>query len=820
MPKKKDPANDLDRYYKYLPDDLRVRVVYNVMIIHGQRSLTTYTQELESFRDGLRVDGIEPRVEVRLFDDETFLAENAPCQHGYGAITETVLNRCVYVFLFVDEHFIKSWRDISSNQALNGLMYNRDRKWRLIPIQVLSSEEMRNRHLRMPMGLDAFNFLRYHEHDQGDSRKEALMKIMHKSVQERREMEEKILRQQLEWIKNNKPTFESGTMGDKNAKMPDIQVDGETTPNGAYRNLIIENFGNLQIGSECNIKENVEYKMRKEKRHQREFQGRASSDRHGRSGEENEFRPLSAYDENFDQFDRTGLSRDDNDYDYRNGADDSMDGGSRHSIQIDNPQSLPNLRTNIQTNIVPNQTFVTSPPGLKLPLISDDSDKNIPLTAAHNVDPRLDEKLKLSYDLKQMSDSKKLDPKSMLSSSSSSETLTLEEPFSYADEDTDPKTPYYESLLTRKEPSSISKVEENECGVSGNSTSIHSGMSSFGNKESGDHPIPISLSTQVSEEESVSFGNGKSEGNPVPISGLDFGKDDNIKKILTRSVVDRPGTNNISVAKTLSTHADEQEKPNIEFTHSQKLHTRARVCRGIEDECGTCSSTQSCMSSLFSEEIDDPPRKVSVSGDMHIPDDRAYDEKSVPLGSGISENNPIPVNVNWNAVHNPQALQGSQLEVDSPSCSSNVSNKSIYTINRERPSDKTFTADKGPGSPQLQGYINRRSKDSGESKRHEEVEEVKDDSQNTSSRNTSSTYFPEQPNIPLRCQTTQSTSSISRADNIGGGKCKNTARQGRKPNNNVDNITRSDRMGNIDNITRFNASRINRGEQRKDMNAN
>ena len=749
-----------------------------MLIIHGQR-----TQELESFRDGLHVDGIEPRAEIRLFDDDDFLAENSPCQNGYGAITEAVLNRCVYVFLFVDEHFIKSWREISSNQALNNLMYNRDRKWRLIPIQVLSNDEMRNRGLRMPMGLDAFNFLRYHDNDQGESRKVALTKMMHKSIEERMKMEANIDWKRSEWIKNNKSTLESRTMGDKNGITQDLQADGETTQSAEYRSLIIENYGNLQIGSECNIKENVEYNMRKEKRQKSEFQGRAQSDRYRRSGEENEFRPMSAYDENFHQFDRTSSSRDDNFYDYRNGTDESMDGGSRHSMQTDNSQSLPNLPTNIPTNVDPNQTYITSPRGLKLPSIGDVCDRNTLTTAPSNIGASVDEGLELSYDLKAMSESKKLDTKSMLSSSSSPidnlqrirmgsdldpsrSNISLVKPFSFTDEDTEPKTPYDESLK-RNEPSSISKGRDDECGVRGNSTSLHSGMSSFADKESNDHPIPISLplgftKSQASEEESVSF--GKSGENPILI----LGKDDNIQKILTRSVVDRSGSGNISVAKTLSTHADEQEKPNIEFTHSQNLHTRARVCRGIEDECGTCSSTQSCMSSLFSEEIDDPPRKVSLSGDMHIPDDRAYDENSVPLGSGISENNPIPVNVNWNAVHNPQALQGSQLEVDSPSCSSNVSNKSIYTINRERPSDKTFTVDEGPGSPQLQGYNTRRPKDSGESKRHEEVEEVKDDSQNTSSRNTSSTYFPEQPNIPIRCQTTQST----RADNIGGGKCK------------------------------------------------
>ncbi|XP_063435473.1 uncharacterized protein LOC134716410 isoform X2 [Mytilus trossulus] len=148
----------ITQHYDKLPKELKVGH-YDVMVLYSEADY----QEAEHFRDHLEKDifPTEPgKIKAVLYDGpELEGLSSSKLQHlDHG------FQRCTFTFVYLTKQFVEcDWCSLSSETCLMEAIYNKEKKWCVVPVYTVQRNKA---NFRVPMGLNSLKGINFYNADE------------------------------------------------------------------------------------------------------------------------------------------------------------------------------------------------------------------------------------------------------------------------------------------------------------------------------------------------------------------------------------------------------------------------------------------------------------------------------------------------------------------------------------------------------------------------------------------------------------------------------------------------------------------------------
>ncbi|CAC5378230.1 unnamed protein product [Mytilus coruscus] len=148
----------IHQHYEKLPKELKVGY-YDVMVLYSEADY----QEAEYFRAHLEKDIFpnEPgKIKAVLYDGPELEGLSASkLQH-----LDSGFQRCTFTFVYLTKQFVEcDWCSLSSETCLMEAIYNKDKKWCVVPVYTVQRNKAE---FRVPMGLNSLKGINFYNADE------------------------------------------------------------------------------------------------------------------------------------------------------------------------------------------------------------------------------------------------------------------------------------------------------------------------------------------------------------------------------------------------------------------------------------------------------------------------------------------------------------------------------------------------------------------------------------------------------------------------------------------------------------------------------
>ncbi|XP_021360574.1 uncharacterized protein LOC110455018 isoform X2 [Mizuhopecten yessoensis] len=180
------------KHFERLPDEFKA-AYYDVMVLYSEDDRAEAESLCQSLKDLSLENG--KRVKAILYDAMDFA--NAK-RRMFGSL-EVAFERCTFAFVYLTKQFCKcEWSQIASEECLMEAIYNKDKRWCVVPVYTVQRTKA---DFRIPMGLNSLKGVNFYNND--DFYRRGLQSLIGGKIHKREDNEEKLFIEQykhaLEW---------------------------------------------------------------------------------------------------------------------------------------------------------------------------------------------------------------------------------------------------------------------------------------------------------------------------------------------------------------------------------------------------------------------------------------------------------------------------------------------------------------------------------------------------------------------------------------------------------------------------------------------